>query len=381
MLSFHVPAWVTGLPSWIWVLGAFAIATGVTFMVAGLNTFIASRLARFGRTTSLRLVMRRTRSSGAFLIGDLVFLALIPAMGLRSDTATSLARVCIVLAIFALGVAAFRVCDLSFDIYARRHSGSAEDVQVRRRKTRFNLLRRLSLGGVVIATVAISLMATPTLRTIGVSLFASAGVAGIAVGLAARPAISNVLAGIQIAFTEPIRIGDQVVLEGEWGTIEDITTTYVVVGVWDQRRLILPISYFLEKPFQNWTRENPQILGTSMFYVDYSVPVEEMREKLHAILKDSKHWDGRAWALQVTDLRERTMEIRALMSARNAGSAFDLRCEVREKMIAYLKESHPGGLPRMRMEFEPRSGFEQMADARSANGGNGMDDAEPRRTQ
>jgi small-conductance mechanosensitive channel len=239
-------------------------------------------------------------------------------------------------------------------MHSHAHDGIdlSSDVHVRRRQTRLNLLRRLATVTVAVATVSIVFMSIPALRAVGVSLFASAGVAGIAIGLAARPAITNLLAGIQIAFTEPIRIGDQVVLEGEWGTVEDITSTYVVVNIWDQRRLILPLSYFLEKPFQNWTRESPQLLGTSMFYVDYSVPVEEMRQQLSHILRDTKLWDGRACALQVTDLRENTVEIRALMSARNAGSAFELRCHVREKMIEWLRAEYPHALPRTRFAVD-----------------------------
>jgi small-conductance mechanosensitive channel len=351
-MSFpDAPAWVTTLPPWVWLLGAFAVACIAGVIATTVVSFIANRLERFGQTTSLRLGLRRTRRASGFVVGVLVFLALMPAAGLTPLSEARIARLGLIAIVAALGVAAYRLCDLAFAIYARRHGGSAEDVQVRRRQTRFNLLRRLSLVTVALTAVAIVFMTVPTLHAVGVSLFASAGVAGLAIGLAARPAISNVLAGIQIAFTEPIRIGDQVVLEGEWGTIEDITTTYVVVRIWDLRRLVLPISYFLEQPFQNWTRENPQLLGTSMFYVDYSMPVDVMREKLHAILKEAKDWDGQVWALQVTDLREHTMEIRTLMSARNAGTAFSLRCEVREKMIAFLREEYPHALPRTRMEL------------------------------
>jgi hypothetical protein len=324
------------------------------FVAHALLGFVIPRLESVPGTTMLRLVLRRIAASASVIAGLAGFVVLLPATGYPAAVQIGFVRAAIVAGTLAIGLAAYRLAQLGFDIYARRHDGIdlSSDVHVRRRQTRLNLLRRLATVTVAVATVSIVFMSIPALRAVGVSLFASAGVAGIAIGLAARPAITNLLAGIQIAFTEPIRIGDQVVLEGEWGTVEDITSTYVVVNIWDQRRLILPLSYFLEKPFQNWTRESPQLLGTSMFYVDYSVPVEEMRQQLSHILRDTKLWDGRACALQVTDLRENTVEIRALMSARNAGSAFELRCHVREKMIEWLRAEYPHALPRTRFAVD-----------------------------
>jgi small-conductance mechanosensitive channel len=369
-MDLTLPAWITALPPWILVLTALGIAITVMLVVHGGLAVAGLRLERYAHTRFLAQLMQRLRLSLSTIAGTIAFFVLVPATGVSGATQSGLHQVCAVVIVCAIGLAFYRVCGLSFDVYAESHAGSFEEVNVRRRKTRLNLLRRLALTTITVATVALAFTAIPALRTIGVSLFASAGVAGIAIGLAARPAISNLLAGIQIAFSEPIRIGDQVVLEGEWGTVEDITSTYVVVNIWDQRRMILPLSYFLEKPFQNWTRENPQILGTSMFYVDYSVPVEEMRTELGEILKQSPHWDGRAWALQVTDLRENTMELRALMSARNAGSAFDLRCEVREKMVGWLREQHPEGFPRSRLDVSAgsRSEFASLVGGRGGNG-------------
>ena len=180
------------------------------------------------------------------------------------------------------------------------------------------------------------------MRQYGVSLFASAGVAGIVAGLAARPVLTNLIAGVQLAMTQPIRIDDAVVVENEWGTIEEITSTYVVVRLWDWRRMIVPLSYFIEKPFQNWTRENSSLIGSAFLYVDYRAPVGVIRDKLHEIVKASKNWDGSVVNLQVTDAKESTIELRCLMSARSAGQAFDLRCEVREKLVDFLQKHHPG---------------------------------------
>jgi small-conductance mechanosensitive channel len=183
-----------------------------------------------------------------------------------------------------------------------------------------------------------------------VSLFASAGVAGIVAGLAARPVLSNLFAGVQLAMTQPIRIDDAVIVENEWGTIEEITSTYVVVRLWDWRRMIVPLSYFIEKPFQNWTREGSTLIGSAMLYVDYRAPVDIIRDKLAKIVKASKNWDGKVVNLQVTDAKEQTVELRCLMSANSAGQAFNLRCEVREQLIDFLQKHHPEALPRHRSE-------------------------------
>ncbi|MGQ4273174.1 mechanosensitive ion channel family protein [Terrihabitans sp. B22-R8] len=365
-MDLVLPSWVLALPPWVWVLAGLGVAALVMLLASVVLAFVGLRFEKYAHTRFVAHVLKRLRFSLSLIVGTVAFFLLLPVTGVTLYMQAGLQQVCAVILVAAVGIGAYRLASFAFDLYAKRDGANFEDVHVRRRQTRYNLLRRLALTAIAVATIGLIFTVIPALQTVGVSLFASAGVAGIAIGLAARPAISNLLAGIQIAFSEPIRIGDQVVLEGEWGTVEDITSTYVVVNIWDQRRLILPLSYFLEKPFQNWTRENPQILGTSMLYVDYSVPVEEMRQELGEILKQSKYWDGRAWALQVTDLRENTMELRALMSARNAGSAFDLRCEVREKMVGWLKERHPEGLPRSRLDVSAgsRSEFAALAGMR-----------------
>jgi small-conductance mechanosensitive channel len=209
---------------------------------------------------------------------------------------------------------------------------------------------------VAVIGVAMVLLLHPTFRVLGTGILASAGFAGIVIGIAAQQPVRNLLAGIQIAITQPFRVDDVVIVEGEWGQIEEITLTYVVVRIWDLRRLVLPIGYFLEKPFQNWTRTSSSILGTAFLHLDYSAPIEELRTKLTEIAEASPLWDRRVCVLQVTELKERTMELRALVSASNAGRAWDLRCEVREKLITFLKEEHPDALPRMRGEirsFDP----------------------------
>ena len=189
------------------------------------------------------------------------------------------------------------------------------------------------------------------IRRIGISLFASAGVAGIILGFAAQKVLGSVLAGFQIALTQPIRIDDVVIVEKEWGWIEEITLTYVVVRIWDRRRMILPTTYFIETPFQNWTRVSADILGSIFIYADYRVPVEKLREELENILKNSDLWDGKIQNLQVTNTTENTLELRALMSAADSPTAWDLRVHVREKLVEYLQKNYPDCLPRTRIEI------------------------------
>jgi small-conductance mechanosensitive channel len=224
----------------------------------------------------------------------------------------------------------------------------ADNLQARRMFTQISIIRKLVTVVVVLLAFASVLMQFETLRYIGTGILASAGVAGIIIGFAAQKTIGNLLAGFQIAITQPIRIDDVVVVEGEWGRIEEITLTYVVVRIWDLRRLVLPISYFIEKPFQNWTRESAEILGSVYMHLDYTAPVDAIRDRLHTILKESKNWDGKVCRLQVTDTTEKTMQLRALMSAENSGAAWDLRCEVREKLVAFMKAEHPQCLPTFR---------------------------------
>jgi small-conductance mechanosensitive channel len=201
---------------------------------------------------------------------------------------------------------------------------------------------------VVIAGSAI-LMNFESARKLGTGLLTSAGILGIIIGFAAQKSIANLLAGFQIAFTQPIRIDDVVVVENEWGKIEEINLTYVVVRIWDQRRLVLPINYFLENPFQNWTRTTADIWGTVFIYVDHTINVGSMKDKLKEILESTPLWDGKVQVLQVTDIKERTVELRCLMSAKDSPTAFDLRCLVREKMLEYIKQKYPDSLPKTRI--------------------------------
>ncbi len=225
--------------------------------------------------------------------------------------------------------------------------------------TQVKVLRRLVIAIIILLALASILMTFAAIKTLGVSLLASAGVAGIVIGFAAQKTIGNFFTGFQIAITQPIRIDDVVVVEGEWGRIEEINLTYVVVKIWDERRLILPITYFVDKPFQNWTRQTADILGTVMLYVDYSMPVQPVRDELDRMLDNNPLWDGKVKVVQVTDVTKDVMEIRILVSAADSGTAFDLRCAIREGMINFFQKNHPEHFPRLRAEL-PR--FEARAD-------------------
>ncbi|TVQ30502.1 MAG: mechanosensitive ion channel family protein [Phycisphaeraceae bacterium] len=227
----------------------------------------------------------------------------------------------------------------------------SDNLQARRIFTRVRVLRRVVIVIVGVVALGLMLMTFPRVRELGVGMLASAGFAGIIVGLAARPTVETLLAGVQLALTEPIRIDDVVIVEGEWGKIEEITATYVVVRIWDLRRLILPVRYFIDNPFQNWTRKTADILGTVELHMDYTVPVQAVREELERLVKDAPQWDGKVCGLQVTEATERTMRLRALVSAGDASKAWDLRCLVREKLIEFIQKNYPDSLPRVRGEL------------------------------
>ncbi|OHB60569.1 MAG: mechanosensitive ion channel protein MscS [Planctomycetes bacterium RBG_13_46_10] len=237
------------------------------------------------------------------------------------------------------------------DYIASRFEVDVKDnLRARKIHTQLKVLKRIVIILVAIIGLSSMLMTFPKVRQLGTTILASAGIIGIVVGMAAQRTIGTFIAGLQIAFTQPIRVDDVVIVENEWGRIEEITLTYVVVKIWDLRRLIVPITYFIEKPFQNWTRVSADILGTIFIYVDYTVPVGAVREELHRILKESQLWDGKVCVLQVTDANERTVELRALASAVDASSAWSLRCEVREKLLEFVRNKYPQALPRLRIE-------------------------------
>lgn len=235
--------------------------------------------------------------------------------------------------------------DLLYHVY---DLNKADNLRERKIRTQIQFIRKIIIGVIVVLAAGAVLLSFSSLRRIGAGLLTGVGVSGIIVGFAAQRSLGNLLAGLQIAFTQPLRLDDALVVEGEFGKVEEITLTYVVLSLWDQRRLILPINYFLEKPFQNWTRTNAEIMGTVFLHLDYSAPFEVIRKEFKRLLEASELWDKRVSGMQVTDSTENTVEVRFLISANNSGHAFDLRCYIRENMISFIQRNYPESLPKAR---------------------------------
>lgn len=229
-------------------------------------------------------------------------------------------------------------------------TNSIDNLGARRIHTQTKVLARSVNVLIILIGTGMALMTLPLLRQIGTSLLASAGVAGLIVGFAAKPVLGNLLAGLQLALSQPIRLDDVVIVENEWGQIEEITGTYVVVRIWDQRRMVVPLQWFIEHPFQNWTRTSSELLGTVTVWTDYRLPVDPLRAEATRICQSADEWDGRLCIIQVTDASERAMQLRVLVSAQDAGRCFDLRCKVREGLIAYIQREFPECLPRVRVD-------------------------------
>ncbi len=345
---FPMLSWV---PPWLVAAGVFALIIIVAFLLQSLIVALVQRTADRW-PSAVRGIFRRTRRFvrfGIVLLAVALALPIAPlSTGLEGDVRKAMTAAVIVLTGWVILIAT--------NIAAERYVGgfqldTEDNLQARKAVTQARVLKRSLNVLIVILTAAFALMSFDSVRQYGFSLFASAGVAGLVVGLAARPLLSNLIAGVQLALSQPMRLDDVVVVEGEWGRIEEITATYVVVKIWDLRRLVVPLSYFLEKPFENWTRISADIIGTVFLHLDYSVPVHALREKLHELVKDNPKWDGQVVNLQVTDAKETTVEVRALVSARNSGLCWDLRCEVREGLIAFIQQEYPDALPRYRAEM------------------------------
>lgn len=233
----------------------------------------------------------------------------------------------------------------------------ADNLAARRIQTQARVLGRVAQILIGLVGVSIALMTFPAIRQLGATLLASAGIIGLVAGIAAKPVFGNLIAGLQIALAQPIRLDDVVIIDGEWGRIEEITSAYVVVRVWDERRLVVPLQWFVENPFQNWTRTSAQLLGAAFLWLDYRTPMAEVRDELKRICESDQRWDGRVCVAQVTETGETTIQVRLLVSARNSGELFDLRCVVRERMICFLREQYPEALPRLRADLTREPGW------------------------
>lgn len=343
-----VPEWARG---WGILLAAAVFGLVIHALLYGFLRFAAKKSPRLMLFEGA--LLQRSRRPTRLLFPLLAVRLSLNALGgaFATELLILLARLLESLVVIALTWLFVQCTHVLDDVAQRRFDiEAADNLEARRTRTRITLLRRILTLVVVVIGFSFLLRQFEAFRALGTGLLASAGIAGIVIGIAAQRPVSNLLAGVQIAITQPFRVDDVVIVEGEWGQIEEVTLTYVVVRIWDLRRLVLPISYFLEKPFQNWTRTSSSILGTVFLYVDYATPVDALRTKLEEIVRSTPLWDGKVCVLQVTDATERTLQIRALVSASNAGRAFDLRCEVRERLATFLRDEHPEALPRYRAE-------------------------------
>ena len=343
-LAARAPAWAIDLAAIVLAIVAALACHAILIALArravdARAVFVKSLLAQTRAPTRLALIIVALSFAAAAAPFD-------PAI---ASTAHHALLIAFIILAGWIGVIAVR---LAAEIYSRRwRAGADADVAARKHLTQMRILERTASALIIVVTIACVLVTFESVREYGVSLFASAGIAGLIAGLAARPVLSNLFAGIQIAMTQPIRLEDAVIVENEWGWVEEITGTYVVVCLWDWRRMIVPLSYFIEKPFQNWTRQSSALIGTVLIYLDYTVPVARVREELSKIVARSKLWDGQVVNLQVTDAKHGTIELRVLASAVNASAAWDLRCEVREALIAFLQREYPHALPKQRAEL------------------------------
>ncbi len=345
-------------PDWralLWSLGGVVGVFGLASLVHEVIFRMARRFIREKQTVLAQALLSCGKPARliVILLLELAVLLFLPLRANVQSVGTHILGIGLIVAAAWMLIA---MVDVVEAILSHRYSTDiSDDLAARRVRTQVQVLRRIIVMMIVVVTIAGVLMTFPSIRHIGESLFASAGIVAVVAGLAARTMLSNLLAGVQIALTQPIRLEDVVIVEGEWGWIEEITTTFVVVRIWDLRRLVLPISYFMEKPFQNWTRQSADLLGPVFLYADYTIAVDELRHELHRQLQTTDLWDGKVWGLQVTNATEKTLELRALMSATNSSRAWDLRCYIREKLVQFLQEQYPECLPKNRAEISALS--------------------------
>ncbi len=341
---------------WVWVESVIAVSIAVlaALFAHWLTMRIAGHAQRRSTAKTDGLVLARIRRPlrAVFVSVAVSFVARFLPMDRDVQEMWHQALGFVVPALLGwLAVAALRAFQ---DIVEIRSDITVEDnLRARRKRTRAAILGRIGTFFIIFISVCLMLLSVPGIRTIGVTLMASAGIAGLVVGAAAQPALKNVIAGVQMAFTEPIRLDDVVIVAGEWGRVEQIHLTFVVIKIWDERRLVVPVSKFLEESFQNWTRETSQLLGSVFWYLDPSADIPRFRAKLSEVVTANPRWDKRFFNVQVTDMKADAIEVRGLMTAKDAAIAFDLRCDVREAMLAFIRDEMPEAMPRGRLLMGP----------------------------
>lgn len=343
------------LHGWPPVLITGILMVGAIVAAIVLHFFLVRAVPRWvlDRRPVFAMMVRRTRRILLFALAIILLAAVVPEAPMPAYDRFVLLHIFSAGFILLIGWSVMVMVDTvtTYKLSLRPDNIQA-DVMARKHVTQWQVLRRATHVLTLIITVAAALMVFPAVRDYGVSLLASAGAAGLVVGLAARPVLSNLIAGIQIAITQPLRVEDAVVINGQWGWVEEITSTYVVVRIWNWQRMVVPLAWLLEQPFQNWTRDSSELIGTVHWSLDYTVPMDALRKKLDEIVHSTPLWSGKVVVLQVTHALATTITLRALVSARNSGEAWDLRCYVREQMIAFLQKEYPQALPKQRLELE-----------------------------
>ncbi|MEU1310169.1 mechanosensitive ion channel domain-containing protein [Streptomyces cinnamoneus] len=348
------------------ILRPLAVVGGallVTVVIGWIADHVVRRIAERHPEAPLWGLLRRCRMPLRLVLCVALLRGGYPSAELAEEHKDVIAQVLTLALIGACAWLAVRLATAVVEAgYARYAAGARDAARMRRVRTQVTLIRRVVTAAVAVVAVAAMLLTFPAMRTVGTSLLASAGLIGIVAGVAAQSTLGNLFAGLQIAFGDMVRIGDTVVVGGEWGTVEEITLTYLVVTTWDERRITMPVSYFTSRPFENWSRGNPRMTGTVFFHLDHTAPMDLMRERLHHVLKLSPEWDGRAWSLVVTDTTPSTIQVRALVTAKDADDIWTLRCVVREEMVSWLRREHPYALPRI--NTAPAPGLEEAPDRR-----------------
>ncbi len=331
------------------ILAASAL-TGL--LIANVTNAILRRAAAGNENDLFYTIAHRTRGPIRLFVPLLGVIVALPLLELPNPTQTFADHAFKILMILDVSWFAIRILAAGEASLLARYPLTVEDnLKARKIHTQIRVLRRVITIVLAILGISAVLLSFEPVRQLGTTILASAGVLGIVLGIAAQRTLGLIIAGLQVALAQPIRIDDVVIVENEWGRIEEITLTYVVIRIWDHRRLVVPITYFIEEPFQNWTRRSAELIGSVYLYTDYTVPVPKLREELHRLLSESSHWDGNVSVLQVTGATEGALELRALMSAESSPVLWDLRCEIREKLLDYLQREHPEALPRTRAKL------------------------------
>jgi small-conductance mechanosensitive channel len=351
----QIQQFLEGLPpvAWNLLLAGIAVLAGllITWII---SYFVKQACSKTSGFSLLRSVLQKLARPVNFFLPLLILDQILPFMKLDPAVYNFLNKGTDVLLIVAFAAVFMGIIKVLED-YAYHHyklDDDIHDLKERKIRTQLVFIRKVINVLIIILTICAILLSFESLRKIGAGLLTGVGIGGIIIGFAAQRSLGNLFAGLQIAFTQPIRIDDFIVVEGESGLVEEITLTYVVLNIWDQRRLILPINYFIERPFQNHTRKSSELLGTVHLYLDYTAPVDEIRKEFTRLIESSPLWDKRAAAIHVTNNTENTMEIRALVSAQDGGKAFELRCFIREHLLKFINENYPDCLPKTRATVE-----------------------------